>query len=152
MADTKTFPIKKILLALFICLVIGYTLFRLWPVLFGVRIKLNPLIQDEGLVLISGNALHANLLTINDLPISTDESGDFAFPIASLSGINRARIFAKDKFGHSRVKLLEWYYINPNPLDVAKHPETVPDTESEEQNNGIQESTKETDQSGINSR
>lgn len=152
MADTQTFPIKKILITLFVCLVLGYILFRLWPVLFGVRIKLDPLVQNEGLVIISGNALHANLLTINDLPISTDESGDFAFPIASLSGINRARIFAKDKFGHSRTKLLEWYYINPNPLDVVKHTDTVPETKSEEQHNGIQESTKETNESGTSSR
>lgn len=152
MVNAKTFPIKKIILGVFVCLVFGYILFRLWPVLFGVQIKLDPLVQNEGLVIISGNALHANLLTINDLPISTDENGEFAFPIASLPGINRARIFAKDKFGHSRTKLLEWYYISPNPLDALRQPEMSPEAESEEQNNGIQESTKETNEGGINSR
>ena len=151
MALGRFLSFKTIFAILFTLVIIVYALFRFWPVITGVRIHLNPVKDTEGLVLLSGTAIHARELSINGLPISEDEQGNFAFQIASLPGINRARIFAQDKFGHSDTKLVEWYYNSPNPLDeLMKLTEESP-TPSAQENNGIQENSKETNESGTGS-
>jgi hypothetical protein len=139
----RSLSLKSLLTSLFVLIIVGYTVFRIWPVIWGVHIKLDPIQNNDGLVTLSGVALHARLLTINDLPISEDEHGKFTFLIASLPGINRARLYGEDKFGHSDTRLVEWYYNSPNNLLDEKPAEEVAPPKSTEETNGIQETTKE---------
>ena len=84
--------------------IIVYTFFQAKYLIFGVKIKNvnieNQAQYEKNPIEITGNAIHAIELTLNDREISIDKKGDFKEFVALSPGYNIIKIKAKDKFGH----------------------------------------------------
>lgn len=124
--------IKIALLSIFFLFIVIYALFRSSDLLFGVKIK-NVNITDgakttESIVHITGNARHAQNLTLNGRAISIDKEGDFDDTIALLLGYNIITIDAKDKFGNTDYKEYRLIYEKPESTNTIPSP-TVDETE-----------------------
>lgn len=88
--------------------IVIYTFFQAKYLIFGVKIKdvsiENQIQNQTNPIEITGNALHAIELTLNDREISIDKKGDFKEFVALSPGYNIIKIKAKDKFGHQDEK------------------------------------------------
>ena len=99
---------KKILkisaVLFFFIFIFGYSFFRSYDLIFGVKIKNVNLVDDakteSSVLTISGNAKNATKLVLNGREISIDMAGDFEETVALLLGHNVINIRAEDKFGH----------------------------------------------------
>jgi|SRR3989338_6935181 len=99
---------KKILkisaVLFFFIFIFGYSFFRSYDLIFGVKIKNVNLSDgmkvDNNIIKITGNAKNATELTLDGRTISIDQLGNFDETVALLLGYNVINIRAEDKFGH----------------------------------------------------
>ncbi len=106
--------LKIVLISVFLLFIIIYSFFRSKDVIFGVKIKDVNIVDGtkvaDNILKITGNAKNANILTLNDRPISIDQEGNFDETIILLSGYNIITIKAKDDFGNSDEKNYKLIY------------------------------------------
>ncbi len=95
---------KKISI-IFAVVVIFYGVMRIVPILEGVKITTNDLINhNDNTVTIQGVAKHAKNLSVNGRPILIDPEGNFVDEIMLNPGINKITLIAEDIRGKIHTK------------------------------------------------
>lgn len=107
--------VKAILVLVFVLFVVGYGLFQAKNLINGPKISLNgpyskAIIVNDDILRLSGTAKNIASITLDDRPITIDESGLFNEVILLFPGLNTIKLFGKDKFGASTEKTIEVIY------------------------------------------
>jgi hypothetical protein len=86
--------------------------------ILGPRIKVlfpnNGESFDTHLISVSGKAMNASFLSLNDKEIYVDDIGYFSENMALLPGLNTIKIGSKDRFGETDEKILHVYFKGEN--------------------------------------
>lgn len=133
---TRTINIKKFLgIGLFVGLfvfIIGYSLFQTKAIAKGVDLSIDNITDGQvfrsDAISLSGTAIHATHLSVNDKEIVVDENNAFSEELVLSAGYNIITIEASDKFNKQTVKTYRVLYDAPEPTtgeDVA----TLPDNQ-----------------------
>ncbi len=97
--------IKMVGVIIFSGIVIIYAFFRILNYARGPAIIItepeNGITTSINTIIIRGQALRINKLTINGNPITTDEQGFWSHEIIVFEGLNKITIVAEDQFGRS---------------------------------------------------
>ena len=112
--------IKKILqiisIITLVSIVIIYSFFSFRDYISGPQIIINYPINGSTIssstVIIKGQVLHIQDVTINDKPIQIDKQGNFLYTLPLSLGYNVSLISAKDKFKRTIEYKLELVYKN----------------------------------------
>jgi hypothetical protein len=100
--------VKIVVIILFFAFIFSYAYFRSRELIFGVKIEDVSIVDgakiEESTLLVTGKAKNALNLYLNGREISIDKEGNFSETIALLSGYNRVKIEARDKFGNTDEK------------------------------------------------
>ena len=101
----------------------------------GIRIEVNSVadgdIFTDPLILLEGQARHANRITVNGRPIMVDVEGRFTEPLLLTTGSSLLTIEAEDTFGKMTEKTITVAYA-PETKAERNTLLTEPDTESAE--------------------
>jgi hypothetical protein len=89
----------------------GYSLFEARGIIIGPTIEItepkNGESLNESLTTIEGRAKHVSFISMNDHPITVDESGDFSEKLLLSPGYNIIKLKVVDRFGREKVSFLE---------------------------------------------
>ena len=103
--------LKRILVALVIIIVLGYTLYQTRNVIAGPQLTIlspaNGSTHTDSFTIIKGATQNVSKVSINDRPIFIDTDGNFADAIALLSGYNIITVKAEGRFGKEITEVLE---------------------------------------------
>lgn len=103
--------IKAALISLFLIIIIIFSISRIINYIKGPYVIINEpkngLNTSSSTIIISGQSLRINKITINDSPITVDEKGFWQDIIIVFPGINNISIKAEDKFGRKIEKKLD---------------------------------------------
>lgn len=107
--------IKTIIVLVFVLFIAGYGFYQSKNLIYGPRIALNenlstPTVVNDDIITLSGTAKNIATITLDDRPISIDESGVFNEKVLLFPGLNVIKLFGKDKFGASTEKRIEVIY------------------------------------------
>ena len=102
----------RISIIIAICVVIaGYTYYEARNIIEGPVISIeqpiNGTTTNEQSIEITGQAKNINSITLNDRPITVDESGAFNEEITLSTGYNVAKVAGKDRFGRQEEIFVE---------------------------------------------
>src|SRR3989344_2710151 len=102
-------------LIVFFLIVAGYAYFEGRALLYGPAIEISPRVMevDEPFITISGTALRIVSLSLNGMPISVTEKGDFEEGYVLTPGYNRLILNARDKYGKTTERTIEIFYKAP---------------------------------------
>lgn len=124
--SSHTITPHKIVLSLLVLFIIGYGLFTSRFIIQGPEIVISGLdasgktiqtdIKDFSL---QGNAAHSSYITVNNRPISIDETGNFNEKLLLSSGVSIIDIYAKDKFGKEVRKKIDVVYMGSDPVSTT---------------------------------
>ncbi len=134
--------IKRVLAGLGIVFIAGYSVFALGGFIRGPIIEIT---TPEGVradsssenlhyfsyatttpfILVSGRAIHSNILLLNDLEIPQNLEGNFSESLLLAPGYNIISIEAKDRYGRTMKKTIEITLLVPK---VATSTDTVAST------------------------
>jgi len=95
-------PLKKAFFVALVILFVAYTYFQARNLIQGPSITLtsNPeVVQHERSLRIAGSAHNITALTLNGLPIHTDEAGTFTHTLVLENGYTIMTIAAEDRYG-----------------------------------------------------
>ncbi len=113
--NTPTF--HRILLFSAITILVGYGLFNSRFLLRGPEIAIAGLDETQNILHtetkdfnLKGTAMHSSFITINNRPISVDESGNFDEKLLLSNGVSIIDVYAKDKFGKEVHKKIDIVY------------------------------------------
>jgi hypothetical protein len=139
--------LKKVLQILILLVIFGgagyYAYDRVSRLRTGVDLVINDLENGQSLsenkLTVTGNALLARKLTVNDREVFIDEAGDFEDLVILSNGLNRLEIVALDKFGKESVADFDLFVdkedilpeLNQGPKE-APEPVIEPDQENNE--------------------
>lgn len=101
--------IKTIITIALIIIVIGYSLFVARNFIRGPVLYVEYPSSATSSITIKGNAPTAKFISLNDLPITIDEKGNFSEVRLLESGYNVYKLFIKDKFNRTNQKILRIY-------------------------------------------
>jgi hypothetical protein len=89
----------------------GYALFEARGIIIGPTIEItgpkNGEGFDESLTTIEGHAKHVSFISLNDHPITVNESGYFREKLLLSPGYNIIKLKVVDRFGRERTSFLE---------------------------------------------
>ena len=115
----NTLSPKKIILTLAVVFIIGYGVFNSRFLIKGPEIAvagLDPsgeIIKTESKDFsLTGTVTHSSYISVNNRPISIDESGNFNEKLLLSNGISIIDIYARDKFGKEVRKQIDVVYSN----------------------------------------
>lgn len=93
------------------CVIVGYTAFESRNLLGGPILSLeeptNGMTTKQPVVEVRGTARNIVAITLNDRPITTDESGVFSAEVPLSVGYNVTKIAVEDRFGRKKEQLIE---------------------------------------------
>ena len=111
--ETK-FYLKAIIIILFLIALFGYGVFEVWNYATGPKLTIlspkNGIAVSESLITITGQGKNISEITLNDRPITVDETGHFSEKILLSYGYNVLELKAKDRFGKETVQELQIVY------------------------------------------
>ncbi len=107
--------IKTIIVLVFVLFIAGYGFYQSKNLIYGPRIALpenlsTPTVVNDDIMTLKGTAKNIASITLDDRPISIDESGVFNEKVLLFPGLNVIKLFGKDKFGASTEKKVEVIY------------------------------------------
>lgn len=109
---------KKITIIALLLLGLSYVAWNGRSILLGPRIDImfpkNGETFETRLIDITGKAMNASFLSLNDKEIYVDNSGYFREKMALLPGLNTIKIGSKDRFGETEEKILHVYFKGQN--------------------------------------
>ena len=107
--------ISKYALVVFFLVIAGYAFFEAQGVVFGPKIFVSSTVMEVSnpFIHINGTATHIDELTMNGMPISVTENGEFNEPYLLAHGNNKIVLEAKDKYGHRARQVIEIVYTGP---------------------------------------
>lgn len=126
---TRTISIKKFLrtglLGGLFVFIIGYSLFRTNALATGVSLSVESIrdgdIFHDGILTLTGTAVHATYLSINDKEIVIDEQNGFSEELVLSPGYNIITVEASDKFDQGTMRTYRVLYEESQ--NVAALPE-----------------------------
>lgn len=103
---TKTINIKKFvslgLFGLLFVFIVLYTFFQMKSLSRGVDLKIAGIVDgqifEKDFIELTGEAIHANLITLNGREVSVDENKNFKENLVLSPGTNIVTLEAKDKY------------------------------------------------------
>ncbi len=111
--DGKT-ALKFLITALFVCVLVGYSIFQVHKIVTGPTIAVDlpeqAVITGAGMLKLQGVASNIAFISLNDNPIYIDEKGAFSENLLLYPGYNIVKLFGKDKFGKTLTRLVEVTY------------------------------------------
>ncbi len=135
--------IKRVLVWVGVVFIVGYSVFALEGLIRGPRIEIatpESVHVDGGskssryfsnatttaLILVSGRAIHANMLFFNDREVQQNPAGDFSESLLLAPGYNIMSIEAKDRYGRAVTKTIELTFIKNNATSTEMSTTTNP--------------------------
>ncbi len=113
----NTLTPKKLIISLSILFLIGYGVFNSRFLIKGPEITISGLdetgksIKTESRDFsLKGTAVHSSYITINDRPISVDQTGNFNEKLLLSNGVSIIDVYARDKFGKEIRKKVDVVY------------------------------------------
>lgn len=95
----------KYLIAAVLIILIGYGLFKAWPLLAGPSLSVESPIENGsypgGIVAVRGIAERATTFTINGSPVMHDQNGAFSSTLTFPRGGSILTLVATDRFGRT---------------------------------------------------
>ena len=95
----------KYLLAIVLCILVGYGLVEAWPLLSGPALVIDAPADmtpfPEGIVSVRGPAARAAELTLNGAPLLHDQDGNFSSTLTFPRGGSILTFVATDRFGRT---------------------------------------------------
>jgi hypothetical protein len=111
--DGKT-ALKFLITTLFVCLLVGYSIFQVHKLATGpvidVELPKQAVITGSGMLKLQGVASNIAFITVNDSPIYIDEKGLFSVNLLLYPGYNVIKLYGRDKFGKTLTRLVEVTY------------------------------------------
>lgn len=108
------FIIKVVFTSLFVCVLIGYSIFQTHKIITGPTIELQDTfvggVSTSNKINLRGIAANVAFISLNDNPIYIDEKGAFSEHLLLYPGYNIIKLYGKDKFGKTLTKLVEITY------------------------------------------
>lgn len=95
--------------------ILGYTLYALFPLLEGPRLLVQADTALSGVTVISGETERVSFLAVNEEQVPVDEGGFFSVTRAYPPGYTALTVSARDRFGRERVKRLS-FITKPYPV------------------------------------
>jgi zona occludens toxin (predicted ATPase) len=158
--SSQTITPHKVILSLLVLFIIGYGLFNSRFIIQGPEIIISGLDASGKIIQtdskdfsLQGNAIHSSYITVNNRPISIDETGNFNEKLLLSNGISIIDIYARDKFGKEVRKKIDVVYTGTDPVSTTT-PEQIAlraiesSTSTNEQMN-IKEESNETEEDEI---
>ncbi|MEI8062057.1 MAG: hypothetical protein WCG97_02055 [bacterium] len=107
--------VKTVLVLVFILFIVSYGFYQSKNLIYGPKISLDgsfnsPQVVNDDIIKLSGTAKNIATISLNDRPISVDETGAFDEKVLLFPGYNVIKLFGKDKFGASTEKMIEVIY------------------------------------------
>lgn len=105
--------VTQIVLGLFFIIIILYAYYEARGLLYGPRIDVpsQVTVVHEPFVTIQGTAKRISQLTMNGKPVTVTEEGVFKEPYLLSEGYNRIALWASDKYGRTRERVVQISYI-----------------------------------------
>ena len=111
--ETK-FYLKTVVIILFLLCLFGYGAFEIWDYATGPKLIISSpadgAVVSESLITILGQGKNTKEITLNDRPITVDESGYFSEKILLSYGYNVLELKAWDRFGKETEQELQIVY------------------------------------------
>lgn len=121
----------KIILGILVLFIIGYALFNSRFIIqgpeveiFGVDASGKIIHTDSKNFSLEGTATHSSYITVNNRPISIDESGKFNEKLLLSNGVSIIDIYARDKFGKEVRKKIDVVYAGTDSVSTTS-PEQI---------------------------
>ena len=106
--------IRISLLILITLIILGYGLFQARDLIKGPEVKIFTPENGEStttpVIVVSGIASNITGISLDDRPIFIDKLGNFSEELLLQPGYNIMKVAAQDKFGRTKVKLIELNY------------------------------------------
>jgi len=105
--------LKTLIIAIFVCGIVGYGLFQSEKIITGPQITLTSPIGTNiatDSVSVTGVAKNISAISLDDRPIFVDETGHFDEQLLLYPGYNIIKLKAEDKFGKTVEKDIELVY------------------------------------------
>ncbi len=127
---TTLIRLLKILAAIIgVAIIIGYAAWRSFNYVQGPHIDIFEPVNGSSIlkttVIIRGQAVRINNMTLNGQPIAIDESGNFAEAVIIFPGINRLTLAGQDQFGRNSSSELILLGTLPFPSTKPVIPATI---------------------------
>ncbi len=110
-------PLKKAFYGFIVVLFIAYAYFQARNLILGPSITLSSdpgVVQHERTLSIVGSAHNIRTLTLNGLPIHTDEAGVFTHTLVLENGYTIMTLAAEDRYGRT-TQLTRSFVYTPEP-------------------------------------
>ena len=95
----------RYLIALVLCVLVGYGLVEAWPLLAGPSLSVTSPMDHasypDGIVSVQGKTVRAAALTVNGAPILHDQNGAFSSTLTFPRGGSILTFVVTDRFGRS---------------------------------------------------
>ena len=116
--------LQWVLTGIGVTIIIGYSLFVLAGFIRGPRVALSTPTEarfstTSPVLEIAGQALHTDILTINDSPLSLDLKGNFSERVLLGVGYNILSVKALDRYGRSSEQHMEVILVSDTPTPIA---------------------------------
>lgn len=112
--------------------IIGYSLFQTKAIARGVDLSIDNIYDGQvfrgEMLALSGTAVHATHLSVNDKEIVVDENNAFSEELVLSAGYNIITVEASDKFNKQTVKTYRVLYEVPHE-NTGEDVATLPDKE-----------------------
>lgn len=104
--------ITRIAIGIFFLIVAGYAYYELRGILYGPVITVSSKVTEvhDPFVSITGSASRISSLSMNGKAVLVTQTGAFDEPYLLAPGLNRIVLEAKDKYGRSRMSLIQILY------------------------------------------
>ena len=108
---SKVEKVRVSIIALICVAIAGYALYEARNIIQGPTISIeeptNGMTTRQSLLEVRGRTKNISSITLNDRPITVDESGVFKEEITLGTGYNIAKVVVEDRFGRQKVALVE---------------------------------------------
>lgn len=115
--------IRIALIAIVTLIILGYGLFQARDFIKGPDIFIStPQNGDEiskPVILVAGGTININNISLNDRPIFIDKLGNFSEKLQLSVGYNIIKLVAQDKFGRTKIKLIELTYTPASKIGTS---------------------------------
>lgn len=124
--------LKLLLWGLGVTIVIGYSLFILMDFIRGPRIIIespkNGFSTTTQAIMVTGQGIHTNNITINGAQIAVDLNGNFRDQLILAPGYNIIKIVGKDNYSRVTEKTIETVFLAPIVTTATTTATTSPET------------------------
>jgi hypothetical protein len=99
----------RYILGAILAILIGYGLVEAWPLIAGPSLTIDSpadnTVFPDGIVVVSGRAMRAATLTLDDAPLLHDQEGHFSSTLTFPQGGSILTFVVTDRFGRSRTQI-----------------------------------------------